>query len=153
MTVRHHVGIDPGVSGAVVLLSDQGRKVEKVLNAATLGDRVSFLRSVPRGLVFAAVEEVPTAIFGAGKSSCSKLYGSYRELLAVLLTLGLRHETVRPVVWQRGVGVSARKKGETNTAWKNRLKAKAQALFPSEKVTLATADALLIAEYARRKFG
>lgn len=43
--------------------------------------------------------------------------------------------------------------GESKQSFKNRLKDKAQQLFPREKVTLATADALLIAEYARRQFG
>jgi hypothetical protein len=40
----------------------------------------------------------------------------------------------------------------TKTEWKNRLKAKAQQLFPqqSKHITLKTADALLIAEYARK---
>lgn len=37
------------------------------------------------------------------------------------------------------------------TAWKNKLKAEAQRLFPSIKVTLKTADALLIYEYAKKE--
>lgn len=41
--------------------------------------------------------------------------------------------------------------GETRDAFKNRLKAKAQQLFPQAKVTLATADAILLAEYCRRR--
>lgn len=149
--ITHYVGIDPGVGGSVVVLSPRGSKVQKILNTETLKDRLEFLRGIgsPRTVV-GRIEEVPTAIFGAGKSSCSKLYGSYRELAALLLAVGIAFEPVRPVVWQRGVGVPARKKGETATAWKNRLKGRAQALFPSEKVTLATADALLIAEFARR---
>lgn len=45
---------------------------------------------------------------------------------------------------RKGVG------DETKTAFKNRLKAKASQLYPSLKVTLATADALLIATYCQR---
>ena len=36
--------------------------------------------------------------------------------------------------------------GETPTQWKNKLKAEAQRLFPDIRVTLKTADALLILE-------
>ena len=43
------------------------------------------------------------------------------------------------------------KSSGSKTEWKNKLKAKAQQLFPvwSKRITLATADALLIAEYGR----
>ncbi len=37
------------------------------------------------------------------------------------------------------------------TAWKNRLKERAQRFFPTLKVTLATSDCLLILEYARKE--
>ena len=43
-----------------------------------------------------------------------------------------------------------RSTGYSKTEWKNKLKAKAQQLFPGEKVTLATCDSLLIAEYGRK---
>ena len=42
-------------------------------------------------------------------------------------------------------------KTESKTEWKNRLKGMAQQLYPDLKVTLATADALLIATYCKRK--
>jgi hypothetical protein len=39
---------------------------------------------------------------------------------------------------------------ESVSEWKNRLRAKAQALFPGLDLTLKTADAALIAEVAKR---
>lgn len=59
----------------------------------------------------------------------------------------------RPVVQETCIACKGKKKigGESETQWKNRLKAKAQQLFPQQEVTLATADALLIAEFGRRK--
>jgi len=57
--------------------------------------------------------------------------------------------TIRPQDWQAAIGMK-KLKGEQVTAWKNRLKEKAQELFPSLKITKATADAILIAEVCRR---
>jgi hypothetical protein len=52
---------------------------------------------------------------------------------------------VRPQKWQGFLGLG--KSEGDKTKWKNKLKAKAQNLFPSLDVTLSTADALLLLEY------
>jgi hypothetical protein len=57
---------------------------------------------------------------------------------------------VSPRSWMKAMGIRTRRKTETPTQWKNHLKQLAQQLFPHEQITLATADALLIAEYCRR---
>jgi hypothetical protein len=56
---------------------------------------------------------------------------------------------VPPKKWQQALGLGSAK-DLTKTQWKNKLKNKAQQLYPQIKVTLATADALLIYEAARR---
>jgi hypothetical protein len=55
--------------------------------------------------------------------------------------------------WQKALEILPRKKAEGNSQWKNRLKGKAQQLFPNiaSQITLLTTDALLIAEFCRRK--
>lgn len=70
-------------------------------------------------------------------------------LRACCLMAGFRFETVPPRTWQACFGLK-KDKFMTKTAWKNLLKDKAQKLFPHIKVTLATADALLILEYSKR---
>lgn len=77
----------------------------------------------------------------------------YGLLRMALIAAGIPFEEVLPRKWQGGLGISPRKKTEGKTEWKNRLKARAQQLFPATKVTLATSDALLLAEYARRFYG
>jgi hypothetical protein len=92
-----------------------------------------------------------------------------------LIAAGIRFEDVPPQKWQKALGIAPRKSGKTKmvssaddpkvpflctelrevggeskTVFKNRLKAKAQQLFPEQKVTLATADALLLLEYCTR---
>ncbi len=83
------------------------------------------------------------------KSTCL-LYGSYMELRAMLTAAGIPTEEVLPKVWQKYLNIVPRKKEESDTQWKNRLKLRAMQLHPNLKVTLATADSLLLLEYARR---
>ena len=85
-----------------------------------------------------------------GVASTFKFGRSYGNLEAFLIAAEIPFERVVPSVWQREFGLIS-KKGETKTAKKNRHKAKAQELFPSVKVTHAVADALLIAEWHRRR--
>jgi hypothetical protein len=70
-------------------------------------------------------------------------------LLGCLQTLGYRVELIRPQAWQKCLSLGTRN-GGSKTEWKNKLKAEAQRLFPSVNVTLKTADALLLLEFARR---
>jgi hypothetical protein len=58
---------------------------------------------------------------------------------------------VRPQDWQKHFRLGT--KGDTSgtTEWKNKLKAEAQRRYPHLKVTLKTADALLLLAYAQEK--
>ena len=67
-----------------------------------------------------------------------------------LLALGIPTFTVTPQKWEKHYQLGS-SSGYSKTQWKNRLKAKAQQMFPNQKVTLAVADALLIAEYGRKQ--
>ena len=68
---------------------------------------------------------------------------SYGFLRGLLAANGIKREDVTPQKWQAELG--CRSKGDKNVT-----KAKAQELWPNEKITHANADAMLIAEYARR---
>lgn len=90
---------------------------------------------------------------GSGQpgSAMFKFGCNYGLIRMALTAAGIPFEEVVPRTWQKALGIPPRKKTETKTQWKNRLKQKAQQLFPGAKVTLATADALLIAEHCQRK--
>ncbi len=75
---------------------------------------------------------------------------NYGFLRGCLHCLKIPFEEVTPAKWQREFSLLRTDKAETNTAKKNRHKAKAQQLFPDTNVTHAIADALLIAEYGLR---
>lgn len=146
-----YLGIDPGASGGLASLC--GRKVCAMPMPGTEADTWEWfnLQSAPFGNpAFAVIEWIHPAIQGIGKSPMSKLYGNYMALRMALTASRIPHEVIMPAKWQKALGISTKGKTEDRTKWKNRLKQKAQQLFPDVNVTLATADALLIAEYCRR---
>ena len=55
---------------------------------------------------------------------------------------------VTPQKWQKALQLGT-KGNKSNTEWKNKLKARAQQLFPNVPMTLAVADALLLLEYSK----
>lgn len=158
------IGIDPGSGGGMVALEEaHGGSDERAtqLGSMTLPDIwgwVSYLS--PRrddGRVFAVIERVGGYVSGdqgrPGMGASMFNFGaSFGGLRMALVAAAIPFEEVVPQRWQAEFGMK-RAKGEASTAWKNRLKQKAQQLFPRRKITLATADAFLLAEYCRRKFG
>lgn len=162
-----YLGIDPGVSGGMAVIS--GGVVRSLKMPTSHTDVWEWMSNVdlssdPAGLpadVFAVIEQQiprPTSFFDKGigkfrssilKSTCL-LYGDYQLLRGMLIGASIPFEECPPKRWQQGLKIPPRAKSENDTQWKNRLKAKAQSLFPKEKITLATADALLICEYCRR---
>jgi hypothetical protein len=145
-----YLGIDPGASGGLACLS-----LDPV-DAVPLGNMTPqdvwhwfhFLSG--RKDVFAAIEKVH-AMPGNGVAGMFRFGVGYGELRMALIAAAIPFEEVTPQKWQNSLSIPKRAKGEEAAPWKRRLKAKAQSLFPDVKVTLATADALLIAEWCRRK--
>lgn len=90
--------------------------------------------------------------FVAGSSAMFNFGRNYGELVMCLTAAEVPFTEVPPQTWQKAMAIPPRRKGESRNSFKNRLKDKACELYPRVKVTLATADALLIAEYSRRTF-
>jgi hypothetical protein len=76
---------------------------------------------------------------------------SFGALRMCLVAAEIPYEEVLPKTWQRGLAIPSRTKKEDRVQYKRRLKEVAQALFPRQVITLATSDAILIAEFNRRK--
>lgn len=155
------IGIDPGASGGIAWVDTkilEGGWISIEGNHATpmpktegdVWDAIQRLKLVS-SRTFAVVEQL-TGFVGEAVPSHTmfKLGRSYGFLIGCLTAAGVPYELVTPQKWQKELGIPRRDKKESKTQWKNRLKARAQQIFPDIKVTLATADALLIAEYARR---
>jgi len=149
-----YIGIDPGKSGGLSLLGCLDGKYVKVFSVdampKTERDIADWFEQASSGPVFATIEKVH-AMPGNGVSSMFKFGQGYGFLRACLICHEIPFEEVTPMMWQKSLGIPKRSKTESSTQFKNRLKAHAQQLFPSVRMTLANCDGLLIAEYNRRK--
>lgn len=152
-TAIHCFGIDPGASGGIVLIPKYGENELQPM-PETIPDIWNWFQGHSEYCFqgFACIEYINPGFKGPGKSQMSKLYGNYTALLMALAASKIPFEIVKPAAWQKEFGMHKKKK-ENQNKWKNRLKERAQQLFPNEHITLKTADALLLAEYCRRKHG
>lgn len=144
-----YLGIDPGASGGIAaLIRHEQKAIHLSITERQIWEAVNLWQGTN---AVACIEWIHPAIKGIGKSPMSKLYGSYMALRMALTAANISHEIVRAQDWQKGLGIPKRKINENRTQWKNRLKQRAEQFFPNMKVTNATADALLIALYCKRK--
>lgn len=156
MTYDCYLGIDPGASGGMAwLVGDHVEAAQCPPTEAAIWQWVSGCLKVA-GNVCACVEMVGGYIGErrgtanpAPGSAMFKFGHSYGMVRMALVAAGIPFNVVSPKTWQKAFSLK-KTKGESSTSWKNRLKAEAKRLFPKVKVTLATADAILIAEYCRR---
>lgn len=144
-----YIGIDPGVGGGMawVLPGGMAPDVGKVgLKDKTEADIVTWMKVLcadeyGHGL-YAVIEKVSSSP-QMGVVSSFTFGRSYGFLRGVLSALAIPYVEVRPQAWQKAMGCLT--KGDKNVT-----KALAQQLYPGERVTHATADALLLATYCRR---
>lgn len=145
------VGVDPGASGAIALVSDDIIVGVMHLSSPVL-DLFGFLRDYQAAVDFAILEQVNS--FGAGgrkmgATSAFNFGASYGTASTLLSTSAVPFETRTPKQWQQAMGIKY-EKAWTDTQKKNHTKSRAQALWPEFPFTHKTADAVLIAEYCRR---
>lgn len=147
---RYVLGIDPGLSGGLVLLCMGGDVVDVCRMPSTPYDILCCLRGyVSRGHVVCYMEKVGTGMPGQSSKATATFARHNGHLEMALLALGVRTIEVTPSKWMKSFQLG-RSSDYCKTEWKNRLKSCAQQLFPRERVTLYVSDALLIAEYGRR---
>jgi hypothetical protein len=153
---RHPVtllGIDPGLGGGLAIL--YGDEPPRCCRTPIGHQNVLDLLRRITDPCFAVLEKIPCAIYGSDKSSMAKLFGSYTAWGMALTACGIPYVEIMASGWQKALGIPARRKEgkvvvESRPQWKGRLRDEARRRFPEIKVTLAVADALLIADYARK---
>lgn len=145
------LGADPGVGGGIAVITswnDEGGG-SRVAHAwpmpVTDRDLLELLRENAPTVKLAVLEEVHSSP-QMGVKSAFTFGREFGRLRMALGYFGFPVELVKPQRWQATLGCLS--KGD-----KRKLKARAQELFPSAVVTLYTADAILLAEYARRVYG
>lgn len=150
------IGIDPGITGAIASISPSGiefvdcpsikqngkNRPNSTLMAAEL-KRLALPDSI-------AIIEIVHAMPGQGVSSMFTFGMGYGIWLGLLSGLGIPFEMITPQTWKKHFGVGGDKEASRNIALQ---------LFPSTTNDLklkkhhGRAEALLLAEYLRRKTG
>ena len=138
----NHLGIDPGMSGGVGIIEDDGTVVTFAFSKLTEKDIADLISGFEKEGTFAYIENVHS-MPKQGVASSFKFGKSFGFLLGCLACAEIPFELVSPQKWQKFMGCLTH--GDKNIS-----KAKAQQLFPTLRITHANSDALLIAEYGRR---
>jgi crossover junction endodeoxyribonuclease RuvC len=142
------IGIDPGLSGGIACLLENGAGIVGPMPKTERDIEMALSKSGPCKALIEKVHSFPDQ----GVSSTFKFGMNYGFLRGCLTALKVPFDQVTPRKWQGEFGlVFPKAMNLTITEKKNRHKELAQQLFPHFKVTHATADALLIAEYLRRR--
>lgn len=138
------LGIDPGKNGGLATIDSYGIvEVHKMPDTAK--DVYLLLCALSAGKkVYAVLERVASSP-QMGVTSAFTFGRGFGNLEVALYAAGIQFEMCQPAKWMRFLGCLTR-------GQKSVTKIKAQQLFPSIKVTNYVADALLIAEYARRTY-
>jgi len=141
------IGIDPGTNGGIAWITEGKPCVEKMPD--TLQDLWELLENIAINAqldnlkIHAYLEQVSSSP-QMGVKSAFTFGNGFGHLEMTLTAAGIPFTRIRPQVWQKELGCLT--KGDKNVT-----KRKAQELFPSMKVTHATADALLIATYGTKQ--
>ena len=146
-----YIAIDPGVNGGIAwdgapLASCMGMPGSDTETAEEIG----LLYSMRPG-VKCIIEDVPKFVGRALPGSGTFVLGFNCGLVrGIAVSLRMPVILVRPQDWQKHFRLGS-KGDSTTTEHKNKLKAEAQRRYPHLKVTLKTADALLMLAYAQEK--
>ena len=132
-----YIGIDPGLKGAIVVLDSVRVYIDPW---CTTLESFQFLQGVHGwGDDMCAIVEKVTRP--------TKLTRNAGEWIGMLTALGIPFKEISPKKWQKYFGIFAKER----TQRKNQLKQMAQRLHPQIKWTHVTADAYLLAIYAKEE--
>ena len=146
------VAIDPGVNGGIAWSVD-GDPVEVAKMPATDIEVCQLLAdlSCKAKDVELFLEEPSVAGYGPliPAAAIARLAQNYGMIYGAAVAMGFIIHRVKPQAWQAAHSLG--KKKDHGKGWKAHLKARAQELFPTQSVTLWSADALLIYDAATRR--
>lgn len=145
------IGIDPGISGGIAILRDQGVNIGLVKFKGQTEEEISELFSTIRtevvGRRVILYMEKVHAMPKQGVVSTFKFGMSYGFLRGLCVANNFTINDVTPQRWQ--TVLNCRTGGNKNVT-----KYKAQRLFPAiaHRITHAVADALMLAVYAEKEY-
>lgn len=142
------LGIDPGKTGALAVIDDQGfytYVVDMPETPSDLADELEAMRDETYGLT-AAIEK-QQAMPGQGVSSTFQTGYGYGLLIGTLASLSIPFVEVRASKWKSAMGLQGKDKSESRKL--------AQSLFPAAELHRVRdhgrAEALLLAVWLQRE--
>jgi len=146
------VAIDPGQSGAIVWSKDGEPEITADKMPPSDVEVCQYIAdlSLKAKDVELYLEEPSLTGYGPGIPgySIARLAQNFGLIYGACIAMGYSLHRIKPPAWQAVHGLG--KKKDHGKGWKNHLKAKAAELWPTQTVSLANADALLILDAARR---
>jgi len=173
MTSRTFIAVDPGASGGIVWSDRTGVHVRAMPD--TRRGCIDVIREIIKseaehgtdGEMVAYIEKINGFIPDGGASQMFQFGASVERVGCILETLGVRLVEMTPQAWQKALGLGTKgiekaKPGMSPAEksllkarnqiikrdWKQKLKSEAERRFPGIKITLKTADALLLLDVA-----
>jgi len=151
MVIRKKVviGCDPGMHGAFTVLSyPEGDHLKSVKTPETLHEYIEMMQGfvIEYDILLLMKENIHSRPTNGAKQNYT-IGWVVGTLEAMLMFFAIANVTKTPSTWMKYFNMK-KEASESDTQWKNRLKAKALELYPGAKVTLWNADAILIAKYA-----
>ena len=147
-----YIGIDPGASGGLSVIDEEGqikafKCPDKVIDMSVLFEIA--VGETPTCNVKFLMERVWARPANASRAAFSYCV-NYGQWLGISSCLDVHIHTTLPLEWMSFFDCP---KGIDKKDRKNWLKNKAKELYPSiKRVTLATADSILIAHYAKEGY-
>lgn len=168
-----YLGVDPGASGGIAALTPiKGGDViveicpmpvgeEKILDLiqsftwkeAREGNGPPVCCAVIEAVTGYIAGDDTQGATGGGRANGQRMFTfgqNYGSLRMALTANSIPYVAIAAKTWQKGLHISPRRRDESKSDWKGRLRDLAQSLYPDVKVTLKVSDAVLLAEYSRR---
>lgn len=141
------IGIDPGVTGGIAFLKINASL--QVYNCPkTPRDMVDLILNNVVFCCFAVIEKVHS-FPRDGKKAAFTFGHNYGLWVGMLSSLHIPYKEVSPQKWMKYYSTPRKLERKTRKIY---LKKVAQSLFPKTKITLKTADAILLSNYAKETY-
>lgn len=161
-TEEYYLGIDPGKQGAFAFIDKQGN-IKEIISTPLIGkeyNRQEIKNILLSKKIIKVGLENPNIIFGVSKSAVASLSNCVGLLEGIIYALTIPYILIRPKEWQKECWTHVPKQKnpkDTSTLAATNLFPNydfkvTQKGTPSKKYNDGFIDAVLIAEYTRRKF-
>ena len=146
MDNRIYVGIDPGKNGGIGIIYNDLQYCRKCPTTVTdMSEEIKVVMGIAPDIQKYAIIESVHSMPRQGVKSVFTFGQGYGQWLGILASHEIPYIQVTPQKWMKFYGVMPKDKKER----KNKLKHLAQQRFPNLNITLATSDAMLLANYLK----